>query len=284
MRDTSASILALLLPSLTILGGCADDPTKIKNYEAEEIEDAGTPLDTGDPEATDDPVDERVFALLEVVSTLIDDPNPFSGETGTTQLFATKRVEWRREGVQVQWRERVCGMSSTEIFGTLTVYPELLVSSLPEVERQATLSDAVVGATFVMEAQVTLLGAILEDPYLDPMPDTAEDPEVWDQDGDSLPGVTVRVDQELLGSGEVYVAQRTFTSYEGVVESATRVGGYLESDNEQVVLDASTWWLLLETNSRDDPERDHSWFAFEQIESSMSCEDIQDQAGELFGI
>jgi hypothetical protein len=60
------------------------------------------------------------------------------------------------------------------------------------------------------------------------------------------------VDQSLLGSGEVYVVQRSFTSFDGIAESATTLGGHLESDNEQV-------------------------------DASMSCEDIQDLRQDLFG-
>jgi hypothetical protein len=288
------------LPFVCLLPGvlaCTPDPEEPDDFVPDTPDDPGDPLDTDEPVDTDEPIetDEPMdtgdtepppepqrFALLEVVSTLVDDPTPWSDDSGATQLYAWKRVDLLRDGVDIRWTETVCGMESTEIFGTLTVYPDAFLDALPVAEKRATLSEAVTGASFVMEPHVTLLGAQLDDPFHDPMPDDASDPEQWDQDGDGHPGVTVRVEQSLLGDGEVYVGQRTFTSYEGVLISSERIEGYVDSDNEQVVYDASSWWLEIDTNSRDDPERSHSYFIFQQIDASWGCAEILDERDSLF--
>jgi hypothetical protein len=274
--------------------GCTPDPVDPEDFVPDDPDDPGDPLDSDEPGDSDAPGDTgeiedtgpapepKRFALLEVVSTLVDDPTPWSDDSGATQLFAWKQVDMLRDGVEMRWTETVCGMESTEIFGTLTIYPDAFLDALPVVEKRATLSEAVTGASFVMEPHVTVLGAQLDDPWGDPMPQQASDPEQWDQDRDGQPGVTVRVEQSLLGEGEVYVGQRTFTSYQGVLLSAERIEGYVDSDNEQVVFDASSWWLEIDTNSRDDPEPSHSYFIFQQIDRSMGCAEILDQADALF--
>jgi hypothetical protein len=268
---------------------CTPDTGDPEDFVPGDIDDPGEPLDTDQPQDTGDPGDTgdadpepQRFALLEVVSTQMDDPNPFSSDTGITQLYAWKQVDLVRDGVDIRWTETVCAMESTEVFGTLTVYPDALVHSMPAAERSATLSDTVTGATFTMASHVTLLGADLVDPATDPMPDEASDPEQWDQDGDGNPGVTVVVEQSLLGEGEVYVAQRTFTAYDGVLISAERMEGYVDSDNEQVILDASAWWLELDTNSQDDPEPSHSYFVLQQVDAGTDCDGILAQRDTLF--
>jgi hypothetical protein len=280
---------APFLCSMLWIAACTTAPDDPEDFIPSDPDDPGDPLDTSDPQDTGEYVDTgdpeppaQRWALLEVVSTLIDDPTPWSDETGATQLFSWKSVELVRDGVDIRWTETTCGMESTEIFATVTVYPDALVDAMPAGGRSATLSEAVTGATFTMEPQVTLLGARLDDPYTDDMPEDGADPEAWDQDEDGQPGVTVRVEQSLLGEGEVFVAQRTFTSYDGVLVSSDRIEGYVDSDNEQVIFDASTWWLEIDTNSQDDPDRSHSYFILQQVDEGMDCAAIMDERDSLF--
>ncbi len=78
------------------------------------------------------------------------------------------------------------------------------------------------------------------------------------------------------------MAQRTFTSYDGVLVSSDRIEGYVDSDNEQVIFDASSWWLEIDTNSQDDPDRSHSYFILQQVDEGMDCAAIMDERDSLF--
>ena len=243
------------------------------------------------PESFDptDPVDtgatlemDRVFAVKEVMSILMDNPNPLDPTSAASVLTTWKLADWHQDGTVVEWVETTCGMESTEVFDTQTLYPDAFVASMAPETRQGTLSSTQVGATFAAGPYATLVGVVLDDPLTDPIPTSADDPAVVDQDQDGFPGVTVHIVQDLLGEGDVYVAQRTITSLEGSVVSPSRVEGLLDAVSEQSILDASAWWLSLPTNSRPDDDPSHSWFVYEEVEAGSTCVEVLDQRATLF--
>ena len=247
--------------------------------------DSGTG-DTGADTATDDTGDAppredvRTFAFKQSTRTLVD--SPVGGGTEPSDTVALSRVTWTRVGTELSWVEELCSLTSTEVHDTQTSFPDAFLRAVPDYVRTGTLSAAETGATFRAGPYVDVLGARLDDPARDALPTRESDSRQWDQDGDGEPGMTVHVDQAFLGEGDVYVAQRTETSLEGVVVAADRIEGFVTLEQEQVVYDASTWWLELDTNQRPDTAREHNYFVFQQVDDATTCDDIVARQRSLF--
>jgi len=240
-----------------------------EDYHVGDVDDPGDDL-----EDSDDPIEET-WGLVQVYSSLIRNPNPLSSEEGVTSTTSTKLLEWTREGTSVTWNETLCALESTPVFGTHTSYPEAFVAYMPVYTRQAELSDTVTGATLEAGPFLDLLGVELEQPADDALPTEADDPRVFDMDQDGFPGVTVHVEQDLLGAGDVYVLQRTSTELIGTVLSDDRIEGHVEIEPEQVVLGATSWWLELDTDQRPDPDPEHNFFALQRLEPGATCADVE---------
>ncbi|MDF1565779.1 MAG: hypothetical protein P1V51_22280 [Deltaproteobacteria bacterium] len=216
----------------------------------------------------------RVFALEQVSSEIVTNPSPFSNDTAVSSLTAWLRVRWSREGEEIVWDEALCAMRSNEIFGTTTRYPQAFLESIPRRQRSGRLAAAQVGATFEAGPFVDLFGVRLTDPASEALPTGPDDPRVEDSDGDGEPGITVAVEQSLLGSGEVFVAQRSTSSYEGVVVSPDRLEGEVRVITEKTVLGATAGWLESGTEAAPDPDPTHNYFIFQAVPDHTTCTQI----------
>lgn len=289
---------------LLALGCRRDDPkTDATPYDLSEVEDPGQSLDgdsgevdsgdtggavdTGGADDTGEEVqpqvDIRTFAMLQVVSTLVTDPGPFTDdvETGLTTSLALAR--WERVGTDVTWTETTCSVEQNEVFDTLTSFPDAFVDTMPVRTRAGTLSAPETGAALTAGPFYDLVGVELDSPASEALPDDPDDRRVFDQDEDGEPGVTVHVDQAIMGEGDVYVVQRSTTTYTGVIVSGERIEGYLDSTPEQSVLSASAWWLELEVPPPEpDPELRNSYFVMQQVDDDAGCADVLAQRGALF--
>lgn len=282
---------------LLMLFACRrDDPSKAAGYDLTEVEDPGQSLnddtgddapDSGDTAEGDDTaapeVDARTFGMLQVVATLVTDPGPFTDDVETATTTSLVLARWERDGTDVVWTETTCSVEQSAVFDTETSFPDAFVETMPVHTRTGTLSAPETGATLSAGPFTDLVGVNLDDPAGDALPDDPADSRVFDQDGDGEPGVTVHVDQALLGEGDVYVVQRAITTYDGVVVRADRVEGYLRSETEQSVLGASEWWLELEVAPPEpDPDESHSYFVMQQMDDASTCADVIAQRDALF--
>ena len=225
---------------------------------------------------------DAIFAMKHVFAVLQTDPSPFGSGEESMAVTSIMRVAWTQDGTAVAWSETLCGLSSNMVFGTTTSYPEAFVSSMPRRTRSAMLSGENTGATLTAGPFYDVVGAELEDPATDALPTEAGDSRVTDPDGDGNPGVTVDVDQSILGRGSVYVAQRLDQSMEGTLISEDRIEGYVTGQREQTILGATASWLETEVQERPDPDPNHSFFIMQRVDSSTSCADILASQAELF--
>src|SRR5690606_15974902 len=115
-----------------------------------------------------------------------------------------------------------------------------------------------------------VLGAKLENPRRDPLPTSADDPRVYDQDRDGHPGVTVRVAGVV--SGEVYFAQRGVTELRGRREGRV-FSGRVHFKTEDAILGASSALLKMRTNTRPDYER--STFRLVPVPPGTTCSEAR---------
>lgn len=225
--------------------------------------------------------DSGWFALKHVVSTLV--ANPLNQDERAPSLTTSYLLaEYTRDGTSVRWIETLCDISSTEVFGTLSSFPDAFVDTMPPRERTVTLSELATGATLDGGPFVDVNGAQLDDPDNDPLPEDPEASTVYDQDRDGEPGMTILITHDLLGTGEIYAAQREWKSVTGELVSADRLEGYVDAEGEQTVLGASEAWLTLSTPAPiPDPEPTHSYFILQRIDGD-DCGTVLAERAELF--
>lgn len=291
-----------MLPLLLLALACNRDPKGgDPGFEVSDVDDPGQSLDddtgdtTGDSGETggeetggDDTgggqaADTRTFAMLQVVATVVTDPGPFTDDQEQADTTSVLLVDWRREGTSLTWTETTCSVEQSEVFDTVTSFPDAFVEHLPVRTRTGELSAPETGATLTAGPFVDLVSVDLEDPSGDDLPEEADDDRVFDLDEDGQPGVTVHIDQAIMGEGDVYVVQRSIARMDGVVVAADRIEGYLESSPEQSVLAASEWWLELDAPPPEpDPEPSHSYFVLQQVADGATCADILAQRATLF--
>ena len=147
--------------------------------------------------------------------------------------------EVRHQGDQLTGSGRVCDVRivSDPSF-VATTLPDAFLRALPEPVIDARLAEAN-GTLSLEQAPVwSVVGANLDRPLTESLPQSADDPRVCDSDEDGNPGVTVRIGG--LVEGEVYIVQRGWSRYTGLLDPRLRAfRGEVEFGQEQVVLDAS---------------------------------------------
>ena len=252
--------------------------------------DAGEPAtDTGGPEPTPDtgppppvPVDE-LFAMKAVSAILQRNPTPRNNEASvvTTQYML---VDSERLADDFTWTETLCSISTSRAswgFGVSaqTSYPDAFVTHFPVQDRQATWTE---NGNFNANNLTSVVGARLANPLTDSLPTEAGAPSEVDTDQDGNPGVTVNVNVALLGSGSVYVAQRSIINLRGLERDDGRIEGLWESNDQQVVLGASRGVLNQAVDNRRDPDAARSFFIMVPIDDDWDCSDINANIDRLF--
>lgn len=148
-----------------------------------------------------------------------------------------------------------------------TTFPDAFLKVVQSVSFDAKLEERA-GRPYLVSTQKTqVLGANLKAPHLDPMPKEADDPRVYDQDGDGAPGVTVRVSG--IVSGEVHLVQRTKTRFSGAATANGFAGG-IHYELEQNVIGATSSMLKRGPNPVADPNG--SAFSLIRVPKNTSCQ------------
>jgi len=248
--------------------------------EAPEPNDAGTtePADAGPPEPV---VIEEVWAMKTVTSVLQTNPSPFGNDEKEIRTTSYLRAQVSRTGEGFDWEEVLCHMETSPVrygaISTETNYPAAFVTHFPVFQRTGRFQDS---GDFHAGPFATVVGAELDNPLTDPLPESAGEAGEVDADRDGNPGVTVEVSGTV--SGEVYVVQRNIITMRGRVRSEDRVEGLLNSEGAQIVLDASNRLLRSRVVSRRNPDDAASYFVLSRVEAGTSCDQIVDRADDLF--
>ncbi len=221
------------------------------------------------------------YALKLVYAAEVQDPGPFTDNWEGQQLTSWFLADVALDGASLGWTETLCGLSSTAVFGTETTYPPAFVLANPVRARAGTVSSDVTGASVAVGPFTDVIGAALDAPE-DALPTSGDDARVTDDDADGHPGVTVIVDQSILGTGEVYVAQRAITALAGTVVSSTRLEGLVTWSREKVVYGASAGWLEAGAVERVDPAPERSFFVLQEVSPTFDCDAILAAGDALF--
>ncbi len=121
-------------------------------------------------------------------------------------------------------------------------------------------------------------GMRMDDPDNDPMPEDADDPRVFDQDGNGHPGFTLHLEGRL--GGDMHLAQRIWDQFDGELLSDDEIRGQVRWDSDQSVLDATS--RRLRSNPTNEPNLDESSFQMVRVYDGLSCADLMSQADRLF--
>lgn len=168
------------------------------------------------------------FLALELVTAVrVRDPLPGSAGDAVARTTGWSLVERRGDELVL----RACAVETTPVLGTVTRYPPAFVAAAP-VDRAVAVVD---GDRFAAGPWTSVFGAT-------------------DADHDGNPGLTVQVENRLLGVGDVYVTQTSTTRLEGVVLPDGTITGRATVDTVQDLLGATSWWLRIPTSPRPDPD------------------------------
>jgi len=189
------------------------------------------------------------------------------------KIYATSRTvtlhDLEQDGDRLHGPGVLCQLEldSGSTFVT-TKLPEAFKRSLPRPHIDARLgTDEGGNVTFRQGRRTVVVGAKLDDPSKDPLPRKPSDPEVFDQDRDGHPGVTIAIDG--IVSGEIYVAQRSWTKLAGSMVGREGFAGRLEHDSEQNILEATS--SMLDDPPPQKPLPSKSWFRMTRLGADATC-------------
>jgi hypothetical protein len=206
---------------------------------------------------------------------------PIAGEVPRSSTVA-QLVEATQSGSRLTMRDSYCftdvddGTSIVE-----TVIPDQFMDSLRPEPRTAILIEQTASVRFESSPYVEVRGAVLDDPFSDPLPVDVSDPRVFDQDGDGNPGMTVRVTILGLVEGETYVVQRVSYRLSGVMVGSDRIEGTIEWTDEQVVLGATNELLKADTIGKLDPDPAAHRFVMVRVDETWTCKTLRERMAEI---
>lgn len=235
-NSDSAATLGSDAASDTAPGNASTDGGNDSNGRANDASDA---LDSTVP-------DDQYFASWLETAQQLQDPSPFGdswAEQRTTTLGLVK-VQWSGTS---GWRwQQPCAMHTTTNFNTETLYSASFLGAIPVVE--AAMSRQ--GNQWTQAEELQVVG--LKAGYTGLMPDLGESvhPALVDSDKDGQPGVTVFIDNFLLGKQNLQVAQRSKTAWTGAVQPNGEVTAEPKVLTEQTVVAASLSLLVVKNTAK----------------------------------
>lgn len=245
---------------------------------------AEAPLFSTPPSAPDraDPDSDPIIAVsndipdvqgrwLKQVVTVADTS---AGPIGTVRIEATVTsiVDVHQQGRDLALVVDTCSTDMTSDSSMVrTRFSDRFVHSIDDQIRSARLIRRN-GQWFVnIERKWELLGVTMDAPEDESLPDDADDPRVFDQDGDGNPGFTIEVDG--LISGQAYVARRAWDQFLGQLNGDGTVEGRVKWDAEQKVLDASR--RTLRSSPDTDPVVEAGGFRMKSVDDDVGCQTVR---------
>ncbi|MFB6374131.1 MAG: hypothetical protein ABEN55_13695 [Bradymonadaceae bacterium] len=207
---------------------------------------------------------------------------PILGDT-TSKTTSYVLVDIEQTGRRVSWSARTCEATIDGDIGAVrTILPDAFVDAIPVSNRSGRLvTDEEDETRLKMEPDHIVMGAALGDPANDPLPSSADDLSVTDDDHDGKPGVTIRM--EGLLSGRVYVVRRATSRYSATVEDPDRFRGLVDWETDRRILKSTN--SLLANDRKTEPHSDarKSWFEMRRLDTKITCSQLRSRTDDLFG-
>lgn len=201
--------------------------------------DAAADAPPADAAAT---LEDQYFVSWAESAQQLQDPSPFGNswaEQRTTTLGLVK-ISWQGDS-GTRWLQP-CAMHTNTVFGTKTLYSAAFLAAIPV--PGVPISRA--GKLWTQAEELVVVG--LKDGYTGAMPALGEKGHaaLVDSDKDGLPGVTVHIDNNLLGKQNLQVAQRQRSSWSAEVQGNGEIAAEPKVTAEQVVVAASMSLLVVQ--------------------------------------
>jgi len=229
-----------------------------------------------DPEAA--ALFEGTWAQLHVVSHISNFPG-YNAVATVSMMWQLVEMEALDSG-HLRMTETMCELLvDTPAMPVDTIVPDAFVAGLNPTTRTGALDGSAPGSLFESDVMTEVRGCVLDDPVADELPYAPEDERVIDQDGDGHPGMTLNFTGAV--NAAVYVTQRWDSRfYGGVVEDPDHVSGYVESNSEQQILEATNPVLdgtdpdSPDLGSWPDPDPEHSYFELVRLAAGAGCDEV----------
>lgn len=218
------------------------------------------------------------WAQIQVISAI--ENVPVLGEI-VNRMGVLLLLDIRQEGKALRATETVCHMWMSSSSDQLDiVFPPGFSRALSGAERTGSIQGSGEDAAFQLDRLRIIKGVKLSDPVREALPEEPDDPRVTDEDGDGKPGLTVR--SEGLVSGNIYLVQRSWNRLVGAVRKNGSISGRIEWGSERRVVEADSFLLKLDPDSRPHPDPEKSAFRMVRVDEKMTCSELASQSRDLF--
>ena len=258
--------VTLLLALTTLLGACGPKPIGEVSAATGLV---GTPVAKGSLAGT--------WAQAVLFATIV--PIPVLGDRngGGRSTRLVTRV-WNAKEDRYDETFLRCTNQVFDVEGAKTVVlDETLAKIAPVLHTSHAAHSA---GTYQSDTIVDLWGVRnLPDPIETPLPTPAnytvppQSDQIWDEDEDGKPGVTIYMRGAI--SGKLYVVKRTVYSFDGTIVAPDRIAGLVTSTRaESNSVDSTVAWMKGTGASRPNPDPLESWFEMVRLEPGATCESV----------
>lgn len=186
-------------------------------------------------------------------------------------------VEIRRDGKNLSQSHKVCDFRVLEDSMMIKmVFPEKFIAALANHTYPVRLEEEGEGWSYQADLGVERIG-YRDTGIEDKLPGKADDPAVFDWDGDGHPGATLKLSIPLLPTGELYIVQRGQSILSGRVVQPGRIEGNIEVRQfDQRVIGA--WPGFLAKSPEIEPDPNGSRFTLSPVAEDTTCEMLRASA------
>lgn len=226
------------------------------------------------------PLVPGLYASRQSFSAIVKTPPLGRRQTGITVSFALHDVTLE-DGILMA-STRFCSVEPIPFGGVKSTMPEEFIAAMAS-PRVAVQVEGPEGGPWTVDFDqwTIVIGAELDDPASDPLPEDKKDPRVTDPDDDGKPGATVHLSGMI--KGRTYVVQRLTRGMHGSLTADGRMKGTLSGRAEQTTLGASNPLLgKFKAVFLDETVAAHNVFEWLPVTEGTTCAELVDGAATLF--
>lgn len=227
---------------------------------------------------------EREAAVLGVYAQRLVFSNiselPIVGKSRTV-ASSDRIVQLVKEGDAYQLRERNCRLRVSSDGPLKISFSDQSIQALPSTVSAVTLHEEGGVLVLTRSSQAEIIGAQLKD-LNEELPLKDSDSRVVDADKDGKPGLTASAEAGPL-KGQLYMIQRSISSYTAREEAEGVFSGLLQDKTEQVIVGTSSFLLNAAKGKlalTPDPDLSQSTVRFVKADEGLTCANLDSILGQ----
>lgn len=205
---------------------------------------------------------------------------PIVGKSRTV-ANSDRIVQLVKDGDGYKLLERSCRLRVASDGPLKVSFSDQNIQALSPTVSTVTLQDSEEGLVIGRPVQVEIIGAQLN-AQNETLPLKDSDPRVVDADQDGKPGLTATAEAGPL-KGQLYMIQRSISSYEAREQEPGVLSGLLQDSTEQVVVGTSSFLLNAAKGKlalTPDPDPNQSRVLFIKVDDGIGCADLDSILGQ----